>query len=270
MGYIERFIGEGEPLKIYAWRLYHDVATGPHTLPCYLLIYVRENQSIHIWDRNTDVVKAGDMLLIHPGQTHRYVMPNGLRIYNCLFEETMTTAPYLRELPTRIAHIPLSMQKRVESLLAGIAAKHVHIYPLCDPALVKAQLRQLLDIYRDQTSDGASPEINGVCNYILQAINLLQENRELNIPELAETIGLNQDYLNRIFKKEVGMTLIDYKILLRIMSAVKLLENSDAAVSEIAEDVGYSSNSLFCAQFKRVCKMTPVEYRKYLQEKWYV
>jgi two-component system, response regulator YesN len=54
---------------------------------------------------------------------------------------------------------------------------------------------------------------------------------------------------------------MDYLAIVRIEEAKRLLRNSLLKVYEIAEKVGYKSNSYFSAVFKESCGMTPLEYR---------
>ena len=84
---------------------------------------------------------------------------------------------------------------------------------------------------------------------------------DLSVSEIAEKVYLSPCYTNYIFRKETGKTLIEYLTKIRIEEAKKLLQNSLLKVYEIAEKVGYKSNSYFCSVFKEHCGMTPLEYR---------
>ncbi|MDD6800288.1 MAG: AraC family transcriptional regulator [Firmicutes bacterium] len=263
MAYLDFFIGADDPVRIHAWQLLHDVTTGPHTLSCYLLIYVTENQSLHIWDRNTNVIRAGDMMLIHPGQCHRYSMPQNIRIYNCLFEPEMTSFAAPDKLPSGIAHIPFEKQKIVERLLLLISERNTAQGSALSCDTVKKYLDELLFIYSGNIGSNDAEKKSSGFNYVLKAMNLIQQNRNISISSLAGELGLNPDYLNRIFKKELFMTIMDYKIMRRAVDACDMLENTGKSVEEIARELGYKNVSLFCSQFKTVCKKTPAEYRSY-------
>ncbi|HHY82408.1 MAG TPA: response regulator [Clostridiales bacterium] len=85
--------------------------------------------------------------------------------------------------------------------------------------------------------------------------------KDLTVSDIAEKAYLSPCYANYIFKRETGVTLIEYLTRIRIEKARYLLKNSLLKVYEIAEKVGYKSNSYFITVFKEHCKMTPLEYR---------
>ncbi|MBQ7301460.1 MAG: AraC family transcriptional regulator [Clostridia bacterium] len=268
--YLDQFVGVGAPVKIHAWEIYHHVTTGPHTLPCYLLTYVYRNHSLHIWDDNIQIIKKGDLLLIHPGQMHRFVMPQDLYMYHCLFEEYEVPQIDLQSLSNRIAHIPLVRQKDVEEFFLKIDTHHktsAHRYP---PERMRDYLSELLSIYSNESNYSDHMEVDFGYNYIVDTMQMLKEDRNLSIPALADIIGLHPDYLNRLFKRHLQISIMDYKILLRIMDGVDALKNTDKTVKDIALSLGYTKVSNFISHFKKFCMMTPTEYRAYIRKKFYV
>lgn len=80
--------------------------------------------------------------------------------------------------------------------------------------------------------------------------------------QIAQFLFLNVDYLNRIFKKETGITLSEYISSQRIEKAKELLLTSSLSVSEIALEVGFQSFSYFSKIFKKKTGMEPLKYRK--------
>lgn len=80
--------------------------------------------------------------------------------------------------------------------------------------------------------------------------------------QIAQALFLNSDYLNRIFKKETGITLTEYIISQRIEKAKELLLTSGLSVSEIAMEVGFRSFSYFTKVFKKRTGKEPLKYRK--------
>ena len=72
----------------------------------------------------------------------------------------------------------------------------------------------------------------------------------------------NSDYLNRVFRRHTGMTLLAYCNDVCMKKAASLLLQTDGTVEEIAESIGFSNPSQFYRQFKNHFHMTPHEYRK--------
>ena len=84
--------------------------------------------------------------------------------------------------------------------------------------------------------------------------------------EIAGELNLNPDYVNRIFKKETGMTVKEYAIKKRMKQAEYLLKNSDLPVSGIAAEVGYDNFSHFIRMFRKETGYTPKQYKKRFRE----
>lgn len=91
-------------------------------------------------------------------------------------------------------------------------------------------------------------------------------NRPLPLDELAEQAAVCKDSLIRIFKRELGITPVDYILNKRIEQAQILLLTQTGPVKEIALQLGFSNQSYFTAQFKRITGLTPLEYRKQQQQ----
>ncbi len=77
-----------------------------------------------------------------------------------------------------------------------------------------------------------------------------------------DKLGLSRKRMVEVFKEEYGKTPSGYLNDLRYKEAVRLLEQTDNEVIDIAYSVGFSSLSAFYNFFKERANMTPVAYRK--------
>ncbi|MCR5526641.1 MAG: AraC family transcriptional regulator [Lachnospiraceae bacterium] len=89
----------------------------------------------------------------------------------------------------------------------------------------------------------------------------------LSINEVASALKLSESYLSRLFKKEVGISFSDYVREEKIKRAINLLRYSDFSLVEIAEYLGFSSQSHFTQIFKITVGMTPKAYRNQFYSK---
>lgn len=78
---------------------------------------------------------------------------------------------------------------------------------------------------------------------------------------IAEYVHLHPDYLNRLVKKETGLTITEYILREKITKAETLLISSDLAIGEVAFEVGIANFSYFSNLFKKQTGYTPKEYR---------
>jgi len=93
-------------------------------------------------------------------------------------------------------------------------------------------------------------------------LNNLSNN--ITIPIIATAMGTNQCYLKKGFKESFGQTSFEFIQENRMIKARYLLQN-DYSISEVAQQVGYSSLSSFSQAFKNYFGINPSEhFRKLL------
>lgn len=84
---------------------------------------------------------------------------------------------------------------------------------------------------------------------------------KIYLEDIAEQLALSPTYLSRLFKKETGESITDYLNKERINRACNLLLYSDLPLPEIAQYVGYPTQSYFGKTFLRYRNMTPKAYQ---------
>lgn len=86
----------------------------------------------------------------------------------------------------------------------------------------------------------------------------------LTLEHLAEEAHMNKFYLSHTFKKEYGVSPINYMISRRIEESKYLLAETDLSLSQIAQLLGFSSLSYFSQVFRRTQSVSPKEFRQSL------
>lgn len=79
---------------------------------------------------------------------------------------------------------------------------------------------------------------------------------------LQESIGVDYHYLSTVFSAAEGLTIEKYVILQRIERVKELLQYDEMNLSEIADNLGYSSVQHLSQQFKKITGLTPSAYRQ--------
>lgn len=87
-------------------------------------------------------------------------------------------------------------------------------------------------------------------------------NTEIKIEELGELALVSSRSLERIFKKETGLTLSKYQQMLRIIKSLELLSSGDLTISETAYKVGYKSVQAYTRSFQAVMQFRPTDFMK--------
>lgn len=84
----------------------------------------------------------------------------------------------------------------------------------------------------------------------------------IHIEMLARRCGLSETHFRRMFRKVMDMSPQEYVNLVRIQTACKLLESTDATVEEIAMKTGFISMATFNRNFKKLIQVTPHQWRR--------
>lgn len=86
--------------------------------------------------------------------------------------------------------------------------------------------------------------------------------RDMTLSSLARILNLSERQTIRNIREYYGMNFTDFRTRSRLSAAAKLLVSDKLSVSEIAEQVGFSSLSHFRKLFREAYGVTPSEYRK--------
>lgn len=83
----------------------------------------------------------------------------------------------------------------------------------------------------------------------------------ITIAELSDHVGITESYLSRLFSKEMGLSISEYILKLKVDKASNLLRFSDTSIVDIANYLSFSSESHFIMVFKKYMNTTPHKYR---------
>lgn len=87
---------------------------------------------------------------------------------------------------------------------------------------------------------------------------------------LSQALDYNYTYLANTFSEQEGTTLEKYFIGQRVERVKELLVYESFSLTQIADELAYSSVSHLCLQFKKVTELTPAEFKKRCQSNDFV
>lgn len=126
--------------------------------------------------------------------------------------------------------------------------------------------RQELERYRPEAPDAAASRENRSQEEIVAEVEAyILENLSdsaLLVSDIAEKMFLNKDYLNRVFKKQKGLSISQFLIGERMKLAGLLLADPKNSVNYAAERTGYDNYPYFASSFKRYYGCSPTQYQK--------
>lgn len=85
---------------------------------------------------------------------------------------------------------------------------------------------------------------------------------DISLESLGKKVGLSPIYISKMFKEKLGINYIDFLTECRIEKAKSLMCDPEKSIKEISYEVGYHEPNYFSKVFKKICHMSPKEYRK--------
>lgn len=245
-----------------------------------ILIFLDGKCRITLKDGFDEIVETDDIFILPTPCFHTYSSVDDdkdVRVYTFgLFfpEDTLKkrTSPHERDLQnllkrilTRPCLLRGGLDLEIRHLISEFRTEHeenrtgksIRQRAICLSLLVALARRLEQPLSKMASSPRTAAHlINEVKEYMLKA-----KHTPLTLGKIAWHVRISEEYLARIFKKETGMTVMDYLRFLRIDAAKIYLLNSNDTVETLARRLGFGSVNPFCRTFKKATGLTPTEYR---------
>jgi AraC-like DNA-binding protein len=135
---------------------------------------------------------------------------------------------------------------------------------------IESRLLRFAEAVPKEIADGGSQrssqlmiETGGLKHVEQMALFIAQHyTGKISAETIGKAVGLHPNYAMGLFKKALGITLIDCLTQHRVSHAQRLLATTNAKILDVALDSGFTSLSRFNEAFKRWCGCSPKEYRK--------
>ena len=170
-----------------------------------------------------------DFILIKADQAHTLALHNTMQ---ALSLEMAEQAPGSAVVATRLAEV----------LFIQVLRTHI----ASEPQRKNGWLRAIFD-----------PQIGTALSAVHNSVNT-----PWTVESLAEAAGMSRSAFAAHFKELLGQTPLEYVTEWRMQKAIKLLQQRDKKLIDIARLVGYESDAAFSKAFKRVVGANPGEYLK--------
>jgi AraC family transcriptional regulator len=109
---------------------------------------------------------------------------------------------------------------------------------------------------------GLAPWAEKRCLEVMRA----RLSEDISLDDLATEARLSQFHFARMFKQSLGVPPRVYLTRLRVEKAREMLEHTDLPVTQIALEVGYSSNQVLARVFLKHQRMSPTDYRRAVRD----
>lgn len=145
------------------------------------------------------------------------------------------------------------------SMLDEIASIRNRLFNSMEELVEEARFR-IKEIYNEFNKFNLNTE-----NQVLKNIGVyILENIEnaISLEDISRDFLMNKKYLSTFFKKETGMSFIDFVSFVKIERAMILLRCSGYKVNQVAARLGFEDVAYFSRLFKEKTGKTPVVYSK--------
>lgn len=163
----------------------------------------------------------------------------------------------------KVRRVPvLVVQKNFSDLNNLNAISSLQKVLLCNSSVVlEKDFLKRIESVLEQKSEMLSSKTASVVKYTILFINKNFQ-KQLTREQLAKQVGVNEDYLTRIFRKEMGLSLWTYLNVFRMSVASDLLLDTGLPVEEIAHECGFEDASYFSRVFSKYSGKCPTAFRK--------
>lgn len=254
------------------------------------LVYVVQGQGVHIFQGNHYNIRAGDVFIINPGETHAYSVESSgsMEIINCLFmpsfipdallQELEITAsmdyfyvhPFLKQ-DVRFNHYLNLNGQEASSVLALLESmiRELTSRGSGHTTLIRLQMVELLVLlsryytYMQSHRIHRSPRQSERVMMSRRISGYLERHfdKKITLQALSSLFNVSTRQLNRLVHEEFGKSVFDLLHEIRIERAKRMLLESDEKVIYVATMVGYDDPSFFSRLFVRYTGCSPREYR---------
>lgn len=242
-----------------------------------LLLFVKgrvtckfENATLH--------AKPGDLYIINSHQVHEtkcsrnavylcvHISPDVMCRFVPTFDQMTFSLAFDPEDQTRAmayeqlrSHMLEVLRQTEESQIAFRLERQARLFAVA--ALLVKHFSQTLAVEETKLQRNDMTRLEPVLEYIQ-----LHHGEELPLDEAANAMGLNKEYFCRLFKKNMGVSYLQYVYQIRTTAVCRELESSDDTIGEIAERHGFRDPKMLNQYFREIYGCTPSEKRKFFRE----
>lgn len=231
-----------------------------HVHDCWELVYCTGGEGVFHFENGTAIhYQKGEAVAIPPRERHMNVSQDGFTNIHIRLED-----PSFSDRTTfRVAD---DEERHLQE--AFCQAKYYYLADIHRRELVLAALGELISsyliVYRSNS------EFSEPVEQIRNAILRNYARPDFALDEAIRALPFHYDYLRKLFRKEMGITPLEYLTKLRMKKAETMLGamwTKDYSVAEIAQLCGYDDALYFSRVFKKHFGCSPSMYTKHYQSR---
>lgn len=278
--------GEDEfPYITYLCTIPLDFTSVPtHWHNEYEIIYVKKGYGIISLDLEYHNVKAGDIILIVPGQLHSIEQKgnNSMEYENIIFGADIIShkhndycyTNFFSSLTKRTLQYPTIFNNSTCKYYNDIARcidsadEICKTFPHGYQLAIKSYLFQMFFvIFTNLPKDKPPTKKRKSLDKMKLIVKYVENNYadNITIEDMANLCDFSQSHFMKFFKNNMEVSFIEYLNNYRLTMASRLLISSSSSIIAISMESGFDNLSYFNRLFKKKYDMTPSEFRRLYQ-----
>ena len=227
-------------------------------------------------------MNTNDLIIAYPGDLHSIdVCGDGTMLVIQFSAEMLTILnelnrsmallaqyPYLKYDPgaSQSDHLVMEIKKFCEAYETDSHFREVRMYSLLLSFFEEVGNRCMR--IKAENSEEVANAKNKTIKKMAEACLYISQNctQPLTLDDAAGSLGLNKEYFCRLFKKNMGVSYLQYVYQVRTTAFCRELETSDDPIGEIAERHGFRDPKMLTQYFREIYGCTPSEKRKFFRE----
>ena len=258
-----------------------SATTSTHVHNCYELIHFVSFSGTYSVEGHIYEINNNDILITNPKELHRAMLPPNIIFEN---QQLLLKEAFLAEFfsidynPFRaLKYREIGCQNKIDAVVVKqyhlddvfnqLTYYHEHPLPESKVMIKALSLQLLTHINNIINVTKTKRESNNTIQNILVYINN-NLTKKITLELLAKRFNISKYYISRMFKLQIGYTVVEYITTKRILFAKELMLNGMYA-SEAALDAGFLDYSNFYRAFKHATGMSPYDYKTQLKNNIY-
>ena len=234
----------------------------PRGRPDYHILYITEGTCFLNMNGKSVEAKSGSVILFLPYETQDYRFKGEIHSKSYFIHFFGSVCHELLDGYTeRVFYIGKNskLERLFDTMIDEFQLKLLSWESACQGQLLNiiSLISREINLIRNNSNVTSNSKIMDICNVMYSNYS-----KEVTIPEYALMCNLSESRFSHLFKKNTGVSPIQYILNIRIEKAKELLENTDLSVAEISDMTGMQSQHYFSRIFKKYTNMSPTEYRR--------
>ena len=257
--------GTAKLLNVASAKYGGDWHSVPHTHNHLELFYIVGGKGQFLIQDQLYPVNPNNLVVINPNVTHTEVSLNAQPLEYIVLGiegiELATNESSNGQFNILDHFESVEISSCLRNILREMEQKNTGYEDVCQAYMEILIIRLMRNIALAVPTESQVVSGNRQCASVKRYIDL-HFKEALTLEQLAEDAHMNKYYLSHTFKREYGISPINYMITKRIEESKYLLAETDLSMSQIAQLLGFSSLSYFSQVFRRTQSATPMEYRQ--------